>query len=129
MSILKRSSKLYSIVCFKCACCHEGDLYPTKIYSFRGWFTMYEKCPHCGQKYELEPGFYWGAMYMSYMVSSFLIFAFFALYRFALDIRLLYAYVFSLLSLFLLYPFVFRIARAIWLNIYVGYRGEMKSST
>jgi len=90
---------------------------------------MYEKCPHCGQKYELEPGFYWGAMYMSYMVSSFLIFAFFALYRFALDIRLLYAYVFSLLSLFLLYPFVFRIARAIWLNIYVGYRGEMKSST
>jgi uncharacterized protein (DUF983 family) len=27
---------------------------------------MPEKCAHCGFKFEIEPGFYWGAMYISY---------------------------------------------------------------
>ena len=27
---------------------------------------MHETCPHCGLKFEIEPGFFWGAMYFSY---------------------------------------------------------------
>ncbi|MBA9079022.1 MULTISPECIES: DUF983 domain-containing protein [Rufibacter] len=30
---------------------------------------MPEKCPFCGFRYEIELGFYWGAMYMSYGLS------------------------------------------------------------
>jgi len=30
---------------------------------------MPEKCPVCGFRYEVELGFYWGAMYMSYGIS------------------------------------------------------------
>ncbi|WP_231583470.1 DUF983 domain-containing protein [Rufibacter radiotolerans] len=30
---------------------------------------MPEKCPECGFRYEIELGFYWGAMYMSYGLS------------------------------------------------------------
>ena len=27
---------------------------------------MNEHCPVCGQKFEIEPGFFWGSMYISY---------------------------------------------------------------
>lgn len=118
------NSKMYSVTHFKCPKCHQGDLYPTKIHSFKGWFTMNNHCDHCGQKYNLEPGFYWGAMYIAYMVSSFFIFAFFALYFFVLNITVSYAFILSLASLILLYPFIFRTARAIWINIYVHYSPE-----
>ncbi|MBC6990383.1 DUF983 domain-containing protein [Hymenobacter jejuensis] len=30
---------------------------------------MPEACPVCGQRYEPEPGFYWGAMYVSFAFS------------------------------------------------------------
>jgi len=30
---------------------------------------MHESCPVCGQKYEIEPGFFWGSMYVSYFIT------------------------------------------------------------
>ncbi|RYD82777.1 MAG: DUF983 domain-containing protein [Sphingobacteriales bacterium] len=52
----------------KCPRCHTGDVYKYPAYSLK--FTqMYEHCPHCGQKYEIEPGFFYGAMYISYGIT------------------------------------------------------------
>ncbi|TGE10643.1 DUF983 domain-containing protein [Hymenobacter fodinae] len=31
---------------------------------------MPEACPVCGQRYEPEPGFYWGAMYITFAFST-----------------------------------------------------------
>ncbi|QJX49133.1 DUF983 domain-containing protein [Hymenobacter taeanensis] len=31
---------------------------------------MPEGCPVCGQRYEPEPGFYWGAMYITFAFST-----------------------------------------------------------
>ena len=33
---------------------------------FRGRFTMNPTCPVCGHRFEREPGFFQGAMYVSY---------------------------------------------------------------
>jgi len=33
---------------------------------FRGRFAMYPTCPVCGHHFEREPGFFQGAMYVSY---------------------------------------------------------------
>ena len=30
---------------------------------------MHQDCPHCGFHFEIEPGFFWGAMYISYAFS------------------------------------------------------------
>ncbi|MBU6274968.1 MAG: DUF983 domain-containing protein, partial [Bacteroidetes bacterium] len=30
---------------------------------------MHDDCPHCGFHFEIEPGFFWGAMYISYAFS------------------------------------------------------------
>jgi hypothetical protein len=31
--------------------------------------TMHEDCPHCGFHFEIDPGFFWGAMQISYIFS------------------------------------------------------------
>lgn len=31
---------------------------------------MNEQCPVCGLHYEIEPGFFWGAMYVSYAITT-----------------------------------------------------------
>lgn len=112
---------LQSILQFKCPTCHQGDLYPHKVFSFKGWFKMYDHCTVCGQKYVLEPGFYWGAMYISYAVCSGLIFALFALFFWVVNLDETISFLLSMLILFFIYPFIFRLARAIWLNLYVGH--------
>jgi hypothetical protein len=30
---------------------------------------MNTRCPHCNLRYEIEPGFFWGAMYVNYALS------------------------------------------------------------
>lgn len=54
-----------AIVHAKCPRCRVGDIYVGSIYSFSGQ-KMHTKCPHCGMTYEREPGYFYGAMYVSY---------------------------------------------------------------
>src|SRR5881392_595703 len=43
----------------RCPVCLEGRM-------FRGVFAMNATCPVCGHRFEREPGFFQGAMYVSY---------------------------------------------------------------
>jgi uncharacterized protein (DUF983 family) len=49
----------------KCPRCQSGKMF--KHNAIGTSFTqMFEKCPVCNLHYEIEPGFFWGAMYVSY---------------------------------------------------------------
>ena len=50
----------------KCPRCREGELFTHGAYNLRRFSLMNEFCPHCGVRLEPEPGFYQGAMYVSY---------------------------------------------------------------
>jgi len=52
----------------KCPHCHKGRVFLKPVFSF-GFMKMYENCPVCSQKYEIEPGFFWGSMYVSYFIT------------------------------------------------------------
>ena len=67
MSFLK-DSKLYSILHFKCPFCHEGDFFLSHPYDLKHAGDLHEACPVCHRKYEKEPGFYYGAMFISYAI-------------------------------------------------------------
>ena len=54
----------------KCPRCQEGDLF-IKPFEFTKPLNMPERCPVCHQKFEPEPGFYYGAMFLSYIFSAF----------------------------------------------------------
>ncbi|WP_240635586.1 DUF983 domain-containing protein [Hymenobacter rigui] len=54
----------------RCPRCHQGNLFTTSALHLTRFTEMPEDCPVCGQHYEPEPGFFWGAMYISYAFST-----------------------------------------------------------
>jgi uncharacterized protein (DUF983 family) len=48
----------------RCPRCREGSIFRDSI--FRGFPKMYERCPVCDLKFDREPGYFLGAMYISY---------------------------------------------------------------
>lgn len=59
-------SKWKSAVEGKCPRCRKGDMFKAPLLSFRSR-KMVEHCPHCGLKFEKEPGYFYVAMYVSYV--------------------------------------------------------------
>ena len=62
------SSSLLAFAAQRCPRCHQGRVFKTSAFSPR-FQEMHASCPACHQHYEPEPGFYWGAMYISYAFS------------------------------------------------------------
>lgn len=115
MNILK------SIFIYKCPSCRKGDLF-VKPLDIKDPLAMNERCEVCDQKTEPEPGFYFGAMFISYIISAF-IFLFIAAiciiyFDFsgngAMGVVLLFAVVF--------YLKILRISRSIWIHAVVKYK-------
>ncbi len=50
----------------RCPRCGGGRL-------FRGWFTMNERCPVCGYRYERAPGYFLGSIYFNYGLTALLL--------------------------------------------------------
>jgi uncharacterized protein (DUF983 family) len=55
-------TQLLSIARQRCPRCHEGRV-------FRSLLDMHEVCGTCGYLFEREPGFFVGAMYVSYALA------------------------------------------------------------
>ncbi len=47
----------------RCPRCGEATL-------FAGFFAMHSSCAHCGLKFEREPGYFVGAIYINYAVTA-----------------------------------------------------------
>ncbi|WP_312189856.1 DUF983 domain-containing protein [Sphingobacterium sp.] len=62
------TSKFHAMIHSKCPKCHIGNVFEGKVYSLRKQY-MNEICPYCGVKYEVEPGYFYAAMYVSYALS------------------------------------------------------------
>ncbi|PHN04677.1 DUF983 domain-containing protein [Flavilitoribacter nigricans] len=116
-----KRSKLSSILALKCARCHTGDLFPTGSFSFNKPFDMYEKCPHCGLDYEPEPGFYFGAMFISYIISGWFCILFILFFHWVLDWSLNASFAVLLAILAIIFVWFFRFSRSVWLHIVTKY--------
>lgn len=120
-----KGNKLYSIVGMKCPRCHEGKLWRTPLYKGK-FYDMYETCPVCGLKYEQEPGFWYGAMYMGYTFSSgaLLIVMLITLLVLKWDIP----QILTAVGITAVIGFTFntRLSRSAWLNMIVAYNPDWK---
>lgn len=123
-----KGSKLYSIFRFKCPHCHEGDLYKSSLASMQGIYNMHDSCPNCGQHFQMEPGFYWGAMYIGYGLSSGYMLSAMVFYIFVLNLTVNQSFAAAIVGGVFIVPLVARLARAIWINIYVKYDPKAGSS-
>jgi uncharacterized protein (DUF983 family) len=50
----------------KCPKCRQGDLFLSP-FNISKPIAMHEKCTNCNQDFEPEPGYYFGAMFISYI--------------------------------------------------------------
>ena len=119
--MFKRGSKLYAIRKSKCPKCHQGDLFKSSLLSMQGVYNMHDKCEECGQDFQMEPGFYWGAMYVGYALYSFYMFATIAILFFAVGLTLNQSFVATLLGGIIMIPYIARRSRVQWINIAVQY--------
>lgn len=120
--MIRKGSKLYSIVKFKCPRCHEGNLFVEKNpYKLSMLDKMPKYCPICGLAFEPEVGYYYGAMMISHALTTVMAviihFTVFHFYGWEIAPHLI-----SLLTIIIgLFPIVFRTARAIWINLFIKY--------
>jgi uncharacterized protein (DUF983 family) len=127
--MIKKGQKLYSIIFQKCPRCHEGALWK---YSFwravpellKGKYHMYDRCNICQLKYEQEPGFWWGAMYISYALSSIALLGTAFVCKFLLHLSLAKTMLMVLLIALLGFLYNARIARVIYINLFVHYNNQ-----
>ena len=115
-----KGSKLYSIFTGACPKCHQESMY-VNPYILKDTLKMHDKCSHCGTKYQIEPSFFYGAMYVSYAVGiAFAVAAFVISFMF-LGAGLLTAYIAIVITLIVFYPIIMRWSRNIWINIFMHY--------
>lgn len=65
---MQKTSKLYAIVKGKCPHCRRGDIFSGSLYGFNVQRTNIV-CGHCAQRFEIEPGYFYAAMYVSYAMN------------------------------------------------------------
>lgn len=120
-----KDTKLYSIAKGKCPRCHEGDFYLThNAYNLKKFDKMYQRCPECGQSFEMETGFYYGAMYVSYGLSVALGMAVYIAQLVLIDLDMWSTMILIGSVLLLSIPVVYRLSRLIWINFFVKYDRE-----
>jgi uncharacterized protein (DUF983 family) len=99
----------------KCPRCHKGDLFVTSSYKLTGFYKMHRQCPVCEQTFEPEPGFYYGAMFISYgMLVIMSILTWLTLFFAFHPVFEVYVVVILVLNVLLL-PFIFRYSRTLYL--------------
>ncbi|MCX6181801.1 MAG: DUF983 domain-containing protein [Bacteroidetes bacterium] len=122
--MLTKGSKAYSILKMKCPRCHDGDIFfNANPYVLSQFGKMHDRCPVCDLKYDMEPGFFLGAMYVSYGLGIAVAFpSGFIFSQLFPDLKLYQVIGLVLIEIILLMPILYYLSRSIWLNIFVAYR-------
>jgi uncharacterized protein (DUF983 family) len=105
----------------KCPQCRQGDMYKTSAFNLPKYAAMHTHCENCGFKFEMEPGFFYGAMYFSYAFSiATIVISFFTIYFF-FDNPETSVYLYTICSLIvLMMPLSFRYSRTLMLYLFGG---------
>lgn len=116
-----------SIFSKKCPKCRSSKLFIQPMMLSKP-LDMNARCPVCGQNFLPEPGFYYGAMFISYLISSFffLFVAGITIIYFGFTVEGAFGLI-IFLGLFL-YLWLMRISRSIWIHIMIKYDRTAKDS-
>ncbi len=90
-------------------------------YNLKNIYTMHEKCGHCGLHYQIEPSFFYGAMYVSYGLTVAIGVVSFILAKVIIGLSLLQSFVAIIVALIALMPITARLSRNIYINIFVHF--------
>lgn len=121
---------LWAMLTLRCPRCRRGPMFkhsnPYKKLRLSYIFEMYDTCPVCRQKYDLEPGFWYGTGYVSYALTIAISIATFIAWWVIIgvsvdDNRIFGWLIFNAVLLILLQPWLMRLSRAIYIRFFVRY--------
>jgi uncharacterized protein (DUF983 family) len=120
--MLKKGSKLNSILTGSCPRCQNESMYLDKNpLHLSKVLKMNENCSHCGLKYQIEPSFFYGAMYVSYGLNVAVGIAAFIISFVIFKSNLKIAFLAIIASLIISFPLILRLSRNIYINMFVSY--------
>jgi len=123
--IINRWNKLYSIIYNCCPRCKSDKFWPKNnpyenILVRNGGDIGY--CKNCNLKYEIEPGFWYGAMYVSYGLSIFVaILTWLVMYILIKEIDIFIQISIISFLIIILFLVIYFLSRLIWINLFVSY--------
>ena len=122
---------LWSVLTNKCPRCRRGNLFINpNPYHLKTTMKMPEECPVCGQKFELQTGFYFGTGFVSYGMTVLFSGLTFILWWFTIgmniyDNRIWWWLAANAVLLIILQPPIQRLSRSIWISIFVQYDNDL----
>ena len=123
--MLKKGSKLNSILTGSCPKCQNESMYSDKNpLHLTNVLKMNENCSNCGFKYQIEPSFFYGAMYVSYGLNVAVGIAAFIVSFVFFGANIEQSFIAIVITLILLFPFVLRLSRNLYINMFVSYDPE-----
>lgn len=126
---MQEKSSIRAIAVCKCPRCRQGYLFQEPVGQFLKNRSMYKKCTVCNLTFEPEPGFYYGAMFISYAVSvAMSVISGVVLFYFFNDPDM-WVYLLTVVILMLLVsPFSYRYSRSIMIHAFGGIKFDSKYS-
>ncbi|MEC4005710.1 DUF983 domain-containing protein [Flavobacterium sp. SUN052] len=106
----------------ECPNCNKGKVFSDNFFFSLGFPKMNKHCSNCNFKFEKEPGYFFGAMFVNYAITvgealiTFFISSLF--FEKTFDFRVLYIIGFVIL---LLASFNIRLSRMIWIYAFKNY--------
>ncbi|MGA9638014.1 DUF983 domain-containing protein [Flavobacterium sp.] len=123
--MLKKGSKLNSILTGTCPKCQNESMYLEKNpLHLSSVLKMHQDCSHCGFHYQIEPSFFYGAMYVSYGLNVAIGIGTFIISNVLLNTTIKNSFIAIIVTLILAGPFVLRWSRNIYINMFVSYEKD-----
>ena len=125
MKLFSKGSKLYSILFNKCPKCHIGGFWSSNN-PFKNMFfsnkNSCKTCENCSLSYELEIGFWYGSMYVSYAISVTVMLLFWILTNFFFPLINIYNEILIIIiAILIVSPLNYHVSRLIWINFFIKY--------
>lgn len=106
----------------KCPRCRKGDIFKYPLKKISHFAAMHTECSVCSVSFSPEPGFYFGALFVSYAFTvAIMVAVWLVLYIFFNPADWIYGL--ALVSGAVLFsPITFRLSRVLWLYWFGGYQ-------
>ena len=115
-------SRLKSILFLKCPRCRKGDLLKSKPYHLSQFNKVNKNCPNCELRFNIEPGFFFGSMYVSYGIGVGIgIAVFIVLLSLGIYGNLVTNFIVISIILILLMPYINALSKVIWANFFLKF--------
>ncbi len=127
----------WSLLTLRCPRCRRGDMFTHSNaygkFSLKYIMKMPERCPVCKQKYDMEPGFWYGTGYVSYALTVALSVATFVAWWVLIgvsstDNRIFYWLGVNGFLLVVLQPYLMRLSRTLYLYFFVSYDADYENT-